>query len=218
MVKIRVSRVASVGDISDAQAVLNEVYVGEKRWIRDAAGQISGEILPESKCSWFIARHRGKPAGVLRLLYDPELHFPDNIGLKLKEGVDLDKLRKESRIVEVGRFCILPEYRTSFLVAIRLMKGAIREVVERGYTHFITDVFENEPTSPYKFHTRILGFEVIGTHLYGELNCSCTRIIMTLDILKAYKTMKERRSRIYNSLTYGIRTLLNSRLKAMERK
>ncbi len=79
------------------------------------------------------------------------------------------------------------------LVAIRLMGVAVKEVVERNYTHFITDVFEGEPNSPLKFHTRILGFEIIGSHLHGELNCSLTRIILTLDILKAYQRLREKR-------------------------
>ena len=107
---------------------------------------------------------------------------------------------------------ILPEYRKKILVAIRLMGSSVREVVERNYTHFITDVFEGEPHSPLKFHTRILGFEVIGKHLYGELNCSLTRIILTLDILKAYKRMKTRRSRVYAQLTEGIQGVLEAKL------
>jgi len=100
-------------------------------------------------------------------------------------------------------------------VALRLMGAAVKEVVERNYTHFITDVFESEPHSPLKFHTRILGFEVIGQHLYGELNCSLTRIILTLDILKAYQRLKTQRNCIAWSLTEGIRGPLESRLVRM---
>jgi hypothetical protein len=66
-----------------------------------------------------------------------------------------------------------------------------------------------------KFHTRILGFEVIGKHLYGELNCSLTRIILTLDILKAYKRLKRQRNRVYRHLTEGIRGLLEAKLANM---
>ena len=73
------------------------------------------------------------------------------------------------------------------------------------YTHFITDVFEGEAHSPLNFHTRVLGFEVIGRHLFGELNCSSTRIILTLDILKLYNRVKDSRSRIYQELLEGIR-------------
>lgn len=98
------------------------------------------------------------------------------------------------------------------LVALRLIRASIKEVVKRDYTHFITDVFEGEPHSPFKFHTQILGFEIIGTHLHGELNCSCTRIILTLDILKAYKKLKERNNKIYRYLTEGIQPILDKKL------
>ena len=79
----------------------------------------------------------------------------------------MKEISKTSRFVEIGRFMILPRYRKNILVALRLMRIAIREVVERDYTHFITDVFEGEANSPFRFHAKILGFEVIGTHLHG---------------------------------------------------
>jgi hypothetical protein len=132
----------------------------------------------------------------------------------LKKEIDLQELARRGRFVDIGRFMILPEYRRKFLVAIRLMRIAVREVIERNYTHFITDVFEGEPHSPLNFHTRILGFEVIGTHLHGELNCSLTRIILTMDILKAYQRLKMRRKRLYASLTEGYRGLVEEKIVA----
>jgi hypothetical protein len=124
-------------------------------------------------------------------------------------------LADAGKFVEIGLFMILPKYRKKILVAIRLIGASVQEVVERNYTHFITDVFEGEPHSPLKFHTRILGFEVIGQHLYGELNCSLTRIILTLNILKAYKRLRRQKNRIYWNLTEGIRGLLEARLTDM---
>ncbi len=97
------------------------------------------------------------------------------------------------------------------------MRSATAEVVERDYTHFITDVFEGEANSPFNFHTRVLGFEVVGKHLFGDLNCSSTRIILTLDILKLYRRVKNSRSRIYMELTEGIRTVME-RKAAMRRR
>ena len=87
-------------------------------------------------------------------------------------------------------------------------------MIERNYTHFITDVFQGEPHSPLKFHTKILGFEIIGSHLHGELNCSLTRIILTLDILKAYRRMKIQRKHLYDSLTEGYRGLVEQKMVA----
>ena len=104
---------------------------------------------------------------------------------------------------------ILEEFRKNPRVALRLMRSATAEVIERDYTHFITDVFEGEKHSPLNFHTRVLGFEVIGKHLFGDLNCSSTRIILTLDILTLYIRIKDSRSRIYRELTDGFKGIID---------
>jgi hypothetical protein len=54
--------------------------------------------------------------------------------------------------------------------------------------------------------------EVIKTIRHGELNCSCTRIILTLDIVKAYQKLKSKKNRIYAYLTRGIRYRLERKL------
>lgn len=215
MSRIRVIRVLNESDIRKARQVLKAVYVQEKKWMTEEAGPDVHNPFVEPGCSWFLAQHGDKPAGILRLRYDPCLDYPENIGLQLNGALDIKRLTRGWKIVEIGRFGILPECRSSFLIAIRLMNRSLREVVQRGYTHFITDVFEDEPTSPYRFHSKVLGFEVIGRHLYGELHCSRTRIIMTLDILKAYQRMKENRNRVYLSITRGIRTLLEARIEGL---
>ena len=116
--------------------------------------------------------------------------------------------------MEIGRFMIKSEFRKNPRIALRLMRTATREVLERDYTHFITDVFEGEPNSPLNFHTRVLGFEVIGKHLFGDLNCSSTRIILTLDIVKVYRRIRNNRSRVYSELTEGMRGILERKLSA----
>lgn len=98
---------------------------------------------------------------------------------------------------------------------LRRMGAAIKAVGERNFNHFITDVFEGEPHSPLKFHTRILSFKVIGQHLYGELNCSLTQIILTLDILKAYQRPKSQQNRLAWSHTEGVRGPLEAKLAGM---
>jgi hypothetical protein len=198
-----------------ALKVINQVYVKEKNWISSGKEEIPVDIADDERYSWFLATVNDQPGGVLRLYYDPPLDLPPQYQAIFKKGIDLKSLAVTGKFVEIGRFMILPEYRKKVLVAIRLMGVAVREVVERNYTHFITDVFEGEPHSPLGFHTRVLGFEVIGSHVYGELNCSLTRIILTLDILKAYKRMKERRNRLYWSLTEGIRGQLDGKLGQM---
>ena len=200
---------------AQALKVVERVYRQEKNWIKSVEQEIPEDIGAQERTSWFLAEVNGQPAGVLRLFYDPPLELPPESQATFKKGFDPEKLASAGKFVEIGRFMILPEYRKKVLVAIRLMGAAVKEVVERNYTHFITDVFEGEPHSSLKFHTRILGFEVIGKHLYGELNCSLTRIILTLDILKAYQRLKTQRNRIYWSLTEGIRGSLDAKLTGM---
>ncbi len=209
---ITVCKVLDRSTRKKALEVVERVYRREKNWIASADREIPHDIKDDSRFSWFLALVDDRPAGVLRLFYDPPLELPPECLATFKKGFDPKKLKAAGRFVEIGRFMILPEYRKKMLVAIRLMGSAVKEVVEKNYTHFITDVFQGEPHSPLKFHTRILGFEVIGQHLYGELNCSLTRIILTLDILKAYRRLKEKRNRLYRQLTEGIQGLLEAKL------
>jgi hypothetical protein len=211
---ISVSKVMEAAARERALQVVAGVYWQEKNWIRSVEQEIPADISAHDRTSWFLAKVNGQPAGVLRLFYDPPLELAPECQATFKKGFDLQQLIDAGKFVEIGRFMILPEYRKKIFVALRLMGAAVKEVVERNYTHFITDVFEGEPHSPLKFHTRILGFEVIGQHLYGELNCSLTRIILTLDILKAYQRLKTQKSRIAWSLTEGIRGPLDAKLAA----
>jgi len=212
---IIVSKVMDAGARERALQVVAGVYWQEKNWIKSVEQEIPVDISTHDRTSWFLASVNDHPAGVLRLFYDPPLELPPECQATFKKGFDPQQLLSAGRYVEIGRFMILPEYRKKIFVALRLMGAAVREVVERNYTHFITDVFEGEPHSPLKFHTRILGFEVIGHHLYGELNCSLTRIILTLDILKAYQRLKTQQNRIARSLTEGIRGPLEDKLAGM---
>ena len=203
----------------DAMKVIEGVYLKEKKWIDNPEKEIPENTINSDRFSWFITYVNDKPAGLIRLAYDPSLTFPPELKVTLKKDIDLEKMAAQCKIVEIGRFMILPEYRRNILIALRLMKIAISEVVERDYTHFLTDVFENEPNSPFRFHTKILGFEVIGTHVHGELNCSCTRIILTLDILKAYQKLKKRKNKFSKMLVSGIESILEKKLaKKMAKK
>ena len=212
MSEIKVEKITDFEKRNSAMEVIKEVYLKEKKWITNPQDEIPVKALSSDKVSWFLATYNGSPAGMIKLGYDPSLEFPPEMGVKLKKGIDINELGKNCRIVEIGRFMIKHEYRKNIRIALNLMKAAIKEVVERDYTHFITDVFENEEHSPLRFHTRILGFEVIGTHLHGELNCNLTRIILTLDILKSYARIKRQGNSFYKKLTEGIQELLDKKL------
>jgi hypothetical protein len=184
----------------------------EKGWVQSAERQIPDDIASDPRVSWFLARKGGEAVGLLRLVYDPSLEIPAECVPTFEPGLDPASLAASGRFVEVGRFMIRREYRRDVTIALRLIRKAAREVVARDYTHFITDVFEGEPNSPFHFHTRVLGFEVVGRHLHGELDCRHTRIVLVLNILKAYKAFTQRRSAVYAFLTRGFRGLMDRKL------
>jgi hypothetical protein len=92
-----------------------------------------------------------------------------------------------------------------------LMRAALAEVVERRYTHLFTVVFEDDPHSPLGFHTRQLGFERVGTHRRGELACESRRILLVLDLERAYRRLTSRGAAVVSHLARG----LESRLAGM---
>jgi hypothetical protein len=209
MSSITVSKIVNASDRDTALDIIDKVFCIEKNWISSAYNQIPEDISENSAYSWFIAKVNDNPAGLLRLQYDPSFDIPAEYDVRLMPGIEIETLKKAGRYVEIGRFMILEKFRKNYRIALHLMRAATAEVIDRDYTHFITDVFEGEKHSPLHFHTRVLGFEVIGTHLLGELNCSSTRIILTLDILNLYSRIKDSRSRIYQELIYGLQGIFD---------
>jgi 1-acyl-sn-glycerol-3-phosphate acyltransferase len=206
---IEARKVEPDADFEDAKRVVQEVYVTEKGWMSDA----TLDAFPGgASISWFIVRVRGEPAGLLRVVYDPPLEFPPGYRVELRKGVDWAALAAAARVAEVGRFMIREEHRRNPRVAIELMRAAVGEIVARDYTHLLTDVFEGDPHSPYEFHTRVLGFEEIGFHTHGELKTDRKRIILVLDIDRAYVRMRTRGGRFYRTFTEGYRDLLEARV------
>lgn len=206
-------KVLTPGDREEALAVIETVYLQEKRWIRDPQSEIPEDLARQDQ-SWFLVSVEGEPAGVIRLVYDPALEMPAELGVSLEPHVDLEKLKRRGRFVDIGRFMIVPRHRRNIRVVMRLMRAAILEVVSRGYTHFLTDVFEDDPHSPYQFHTRVLGFERIGTHRHGELACASTRIILILDIARAYRQLQKKENKVFKELGEGLGEMLETRLLA----
>ena len=207
-------KVLTPRDREEALAVIEAVYLQEKRWIRDSGSEIPADPATRQDQSWFLVTVEGEPAGVIRLVYDPALEMPAELGVSLEPHVDLETLKRRGRFVDIGRFMIVPRHRRNIRVVMRLMRAAILEVVSRGYTHFLTDVFEDDPHSPYQFHTRVLGFERIGTHRHGELACASTRIILILDIARAYRQLEKKENKVFKELGEGLGELMENRLLA----
>lgn len=198
-----------------ALEVMRRVFQEEKAWL----DRVEMELRPLAELgdrqSWFLVRVGSEAGGVIRLVYDPPLELPAELEVEIEEGLDVEALKDRGRFAEIGRFMILPAHRGRFRVALELMKVAVVEVVERGYTHLLTDVFEDDPHSPLQFHTRVLGFERIGTHRYGELHCESLRIILLLDIARAYHRLKRNPNRIFRHVGAALSRALEGRLRQL---
>lgn len=182
--------------------VLRQTYAREKGWIVEAEGQIPAEDLGNDRIAWFIATLGPEPVGVLRILFDPPIAQYAKYGLKLIDPeFKVDELLAGARIAEVGRFAVVAKRRGSFSVATSLMRAAFAEIMARGYTHLVTDVFEDDPHSPYGFHTRVIGFKPIATHDVGELRTRSRRITLVLDMHAGYRRLRERSRWLFQTLT-----------------
>lgn len=212
MKNVTAQEIVTPEDRERAFAVIEAVYRDEKQWIQSSSAEIPTDIASRQDQSWFLVSVGDEPAGVIRLVYDPPLEMPAEYGVTLEPEVDLEGLKRGGRFVDIGRFMIVPAYRRNIRVVMKLMRAAIVEVVGRGYTHFLTDVFENDPHSPLRFHTQVLGFERIGTHRYGELACASARIILILDIARAYQRLKKRENKVWKELGEGVRDVMEPRL------
>jgi hypothetical protein len=197
--------------------VLRETYEKEKAWVTDGGMVFEDGDLEREDVSWFLVRKSEKPIGVLRVMFDPPLELYTEYELKPVDGdLDVEKFVRDNKIAEIGRFAVIPEERRNFVAAANLMRAAVRETLERGYTHYITDVFEGEKHSPYKFHTRVMGFKAVATHDVGELNCPCRRITMVLDLKSGYGRLRTSRSFLYRFLTEGWPPELHEQLQGGE--
>ena len=181
--------------------------------MRDDEKLIAAADIESQVVSWFVATANGMPVGVLRVLCEPPADLYKACGFKMAvPDLDIDAFIREHTIAEIGRFAIVPEMRRNIRVAATLMSAAARDTIARGFTHYITDVFEGERHSPYKFHSRVMGFQVVATHETGELNCSCRRITMLLDLKATYLRLRLTNNWIFRTLTNGWDERLHQRL------
>lgn len=212
IMRLETTRLENAAQRAAALAVVRAVYLEEKAWIDRLEEEIPlGDLEPGSRFSWFVASLGGHPAGLIRLQYDPPLEIPAELEPAFEKELDLAALARDCRFAEIGRFMIVPAYRRSISVALRVMQAAVREAVLAGVTHFVTDVFEDDPHSPLQFHTRVLGFERIGTHRYGELRCASRRIILVLDLAAAYRRLKVRDNKVFRELAADLAEVFEAR-------
>ncbi|MFO1458411.1 MAG: GNAT family N-acetyltransferase [Verrucomicrobiota bacterium] len=200
--ELRVARLLDEADRQRALAVMRATYRDEKHWLNHDDRLVDPCEMGAAEVSWFLALRGSEPVGVLRILYAPPLDLYAAYGFKLViPNLNLDEFIRRNRIAEIGRFAVIPRQRGNLLVSAALMRTALGETVDRGFTHYITDVFEGETHSPLEFHTRVLGFEVVATHDVGELNCPNRRITLLLDIRKNLRRLRDSGNWLYRYLT-----------------
>jgi hypothetical protein len=138
--RVRAQRVADEAARRHALDVLRATYLGEKRWIADPEAQLPPADLARHDIAWFLVSVRDRPAGVVRVHYDPPLAQYAKYRLKLLDpAMCVEDFIRRHRIAEIGRFAVVPRYRRRFTVAAALMQAAATETVARHYTHFVTD-------------------------------------------------------------------------------
>ncbi|MDJ0835546.1 MAG: GNAT family N-acetyltransferase [Acidobacteriota bacterium] len=183
---LSIVKITSAKQREEALKVFDEVYRVEKGWVGDPEDLLPTSDLNRREVDWFGVELEGQMLGVTRVLYEIPMELYKEYGFKLTvPGLDVEEFIRKNKIAEVGRFAVLPEYRKGFTVAALLMRASGESALQRGFTHFITDVFEEDPNTPYGFHRRVLGFQEVASHEVGELNCKSRRITMLLDLNQA---------------------------------
>ena len=199
---VTAERVADEAGRRRVLEILRATYDREKGWVDDRRRPRAARRLQTQRHVLVRRERGGRAAGVLRVLYDPPLAEYAKYGFKMVDPrMRVEDFIRRHRIAEIGRFAVLPIHRGQIMVAAALMREATAETVARGYTHFVTDVFEDDPHSPYGFHTRVMGFFPVATHDVGELRCRSRRITMVLDLRAAYKRLQRRGNWLFRYLT-----------------
>lgn len=197
-------QVTSHEDRERALQVLTKVYEKEKGWVGEGESLFPVQDLDDESVAWFLAEQDGRPLGTTRVLYDLPKELYAAYGFDLVDAdLDVEAFLEHNRVAEIGRFAVVAESRASFLISAALMKATTEETVRREYSHYVTDVFEDEENSPYGFHRRVLGFRTVATHRTGELNCTSRRITMLLDLNEAFKRLQAKNSWIFRFVIDG---------------
>jgi hypothetical protein len=212
--RITVIPVISECERQEAIQVLRATYEREKGWVTDGNQVFSPDDLDNFNVGWFLARRNREPVGVLRVLFNPPLAVYARYGFQPVPGsnFNITEFVRQSRVAEIGRFAVLPEQRKNHYIAASLMRAAVHDTLERGFTHYLTDIFEGERHSPYLFHTRVMGFEPVATHDVGELNCPNRRVTMVLDLQAAYRRLRHSGGWLFRYLTADWSETLHRRL------
>jgi hypothetical protein len=212
---VLVRRVVSEAGRADALAVLAATYREEKQWVSDAESQFPATDIGSDDVAWFVAYGAGRASGVVRILFNPPIAVYARYGLtSLDPANRIEDFIGRPDLAEVGRFAVVPDRRGQYLVAAALMRAVTITCLERKVACLITDVFEDDPHSPFGFHTRVLGFRPVATHDVGELNCKSRRITMVLELAPAYRRLRRRNHWFYRYVNSALSAALSGQVAA----
>ena len=149
-----------------------------------SAQRLHGSPHPTGNSHWSSARAAAPiPLGYELKLIDPRLPAQEFL--------------RCNRVAEVDRFAVRREFRGRFPVAAALVRAATNAAVAPRYMHLVTDVFEDDPRTPYAFLPGSRVFVPVATQDFGELNCRSRRITLVLDIRSAYARLKSQGGWLY---------------------
>ncbi len=200
--RFRAVRVETPEQRQQVLDVVELVYRREKCWVDTPEQMFPESDLENDSISWYLAFADGEPAGICRVLYELPVELYQEYGFDLIDAdIDVEAFLRHHKVAEIGRFAVKADQRSSFLIAAALMRGTTSETVGRGFTHYVTDVFEDDPDSPYDFHRRVLGFRTVATHRHGELHTESRRLTMLLDLPEALARLRAKNAWIYRYVT-----------------
>lgn len=206
--RLSVKKIETAEDRENALDVLEIVYTDEKGWVEDRQKLLPIEDIQGDRVEWWATLLDDRILGVTRVLYEIPTQLYKEYGFELTiPGLDVEAFIANNKIAEVGRFAVLPKYRKKIHVSAYLMRAAGIAAYKRGFTHFITDVFEEDPNTPYGFHRRVLGFQEVATHDVGELKCDSRRVTMLLDLREIAKRVGKEKGWFYRFLHEEARDL-----------
>lgn len=194
--------VRTLDDRARVLDVLQSVYCDEKDWGEDLNAFFPESDLNQSSIAWFLADSCGKASGVIRAVFELPVDYFQQYDFEFIDA-DLPEQLANYRIAEVGRFAVKGPHRTRILIAASLMRAVANAAIEGGCTHLITDVLEDDPDSPHRFHSRVLGFETIASHEHGPSCSSSRRLTMLLDLAAAYRRMAPKNQWLCRHITKG---------------
>jgi ribosomal protein S18 acetylase RimI-like enzyme len=202
MSALKVIRITTESQRQKALTIFDQVYVQEKGWYQSSEEVLPAEDLAHPAVSWFLATHEDLPVGIVRVLYELPLALYRAYGFKMvAEGIDAEAFLSQHQVAEVGRYAVVPSHRGKVMIAAALMKAAVTESIQKGFSHYITDVFEADPHNPADFHQKVLGFKIVAEHDHGEIKFESKRITMLLDFRSAFQEMKEKNGWLFRFVT-----------------